>query len=461
MSIKGDILRALHVLANGPPDVNGYAIRTHSILRSQNELDEIDSIALTSPWYPDRISMKDNFELDQIKYLRTKHPIHAESNNFFEKIVKIFTPKRSAKGEKKQKTKTIINPLKKIITLTMKPIKLMFKLYEEKVLIRTFTKKITAVAKEMDAEIIHAHTPYRVGYPAFLTSRKLGIPFVYEVRGLWEDTAVANGRWRENGLVYRRFRRKETFLMSNADAVVCISEALKQDLVERGIKPDKIVVVPNGIEPHLLEHGQEKINHAEVLEFEQKKQDTVTIGYIGSLRKLEGVDYTAEAVSILQKNGYDVRFFVLTGISGQKELLAYCKKLGILDKTLVFGPVPHNEVAGYYDLIDLFVVSRPKFRVTDLVTPLKPYEAMFHGKPIISADLLAFREIIEHGVTGLLYPPDDVNSLAKTLERCINEEGLVEQLSSAGKSWVLNQRSWDKLAIRYSQLYKTIIKSSE
>ena len=140
--------------------------------------------------------------------------MYAEKNNFFEKIVKIFTPKRSDKEETKQKTKTIINPLKKIISLTMKPIKLMFKLYEEKVLIRTFTKKITSVAKEMDAEIIHAHTPYRVGYPAFLASRKLGTPFVYEVRGLWEDTAVANGRWRENGLVYQRFRRKETFLMS-------------------------------------------------------------------------------------------------------------------------------------------------------------------------------------------------------------------------------------------------------
>ena len=70
----------------------------------------------------------------------------------------------------------------------------------------------------------------------------------------------------------------------------------------------------------------------------------------------------------------------------------------------------------YYDLIDLFVVSRPSFRVTDLVTPLKPYEAMFHEKPIIAADLLAFREIIEHGVTGLLYTPDDVNSLAKHLK---------------------------------------------
>ena len=310
----------------------------------------------------------------------------------------------------------------------------------------------------MDAEIIHAHTPYRVGYPAFLASRKLGTPFVYEVRGLWEDTAVANGRWRENGLVYQRFRRKETFLMSNADAVVCISEALKQDLVERGIEPNKIVVVPNGIEPHLLEHGQDKISHAEVLDFEQKRLDTVTIGYIGSLRKLEGVDYTAEAVSILQEKGYNVRFFVLTGLSGQKELLSYCRKLGISDNTLIFGPVPHDEVAGYYDLIDLFVVSRPKFRVTDLVTPLKPYEAMFHEKPIIAADLLAFREIIEHGVTGLLYTPDDVNSLAETLERCINEEGLIQQLSSAGNTWVLGQRSWDKLAIKYSQLYKTIIK---
>ena len=92
---------------------------------------------------------------------------------------------------------------------------------------RYFMQRIIEVAKQEKAELIHAHTPYRVGLPALKAARKLRLPFVYEMRGMWEETAVANGRWRANGPAYRRFQRFENKVLRAADSVVCISETLK------------------------------------------------------------------------------------------------------------------------------------------------------------------------------------------------------------------------------------------
>ena len=138
-------------------------------------------------------------------------------------------------------------------------------------------------------------------------------------------------------------------------------------------------------------------------EMRVKLDGKLVIGYIGSLRELEGVDLTAEAASILKSQGVDVRFFVLSSESGQEDLRNYCMDLGISDRSFIVGPVPHNQVAPFYDLIDVFVVSRPDFRVTKLVTPLKPFEAMRRGCAVLVSDLPALSEIVNDGITGRLF----------------------------------------------------------
>ena len=406
-------MKILHVLANGPPDVNGYAIRTHGLMKAYSELPNIQVVGLTSPWYPDRDSMVEPIEMDGVRYRRCLHPARIN-------LVKGTAMKWSASRGRDRMAGSegfASKPLwRRALSLLFKPLRPGWSWLEERIIFKHFTSRIIEVAEEENAEFIHAHVPYRVGIPALRAARKLGIPFIYEMRGMWEESAVASGRWKSGGLAYRRFRRMETKVLRAADSVICISETLRREAISRGVMEEKISVVPNAVDAEVVRNESDLLH-----EMKNKLDQKLVVGYIGSLRELEGVDLTAEAVSILNKRGVDVNFFVLSSQSGQDELRAYCDNLGIAENTDIVGPVPHDQVAPFYDLIDVFVVSRPDTRVTRLVTPLKPFKAMRSGTAVVMADLPALAEIVEHGKTGLLYSSEDVQDLANTIQELLEK----------------------------------------
>ena len=162
---------------------------------------------------------------------------------------------------------------------------------------------------------------------------------------------------------------------------------------------------------------------------------------------------TVDAVYELVKKGHNVKFFCLTGSNGQNELRDRSNNLGLEDRTLITGPVPHLEVKQYYDLIDRFVVSRPDYPVTRTVTPLKPFEAMAQSLPVIVTNLPALSEIVENSVTGIVTESNELSSLVKAIEELIQNSTLREKLGKHAKIWVEKERSWDNLVQRYASVY--------
>ena len=460
-------MKILHVLANSSPDVNGYAVRTQMLLQYQNQMEEIENLGLTSPWYPDRESMVTEHSMNSVRYLRTLHPSRKKNSKISHKLVQFFTRKPVPK-----KANTTKSVKKKIILLRIfdffyygvfkigRAIRHFFrigwKVIEEKILIKYFMRRIIQVAKEEGIDVIHAHTPYRVGLPAMRAARKLGLPFVYEMRGMWEETAVANGRWMRNGPAYRRFQRYENKVLQQADQVICISKTLKEEAVSRGVDSSKISIVTNAVERGITEVSNDSSLYQTAKEQLEMNEGSCVVGYIGSLREMEGVDLTAKAVAKLRENGHDVCFFVLTGETGQNELRQLCSALGIEKSAVILGPVPHEEVAGFYCLIDIFVVSRPNTRVTQLVTPLKPFEAMAMGRTVVASKLTALEEIIQHEKTGLLYRPDDLEDLTRSIEKCIEHPVLREQLGKDAHDWVMENRTWDIVVKNTIEVYQNL-----
>ena len=250
-------MRILHVLANSSPDTNGYAIRTHMLLKNQSRLDDIEIEAITSPWYPNKESMVDEFEVDGVNYQRVVHPARKSSNSkFSHKLVKRFTKIDERKVSKERIKKSPFRSLFdfiyfgffKIGRLCAKPFQIPWKVIEEKILMKYLEESLVTRYKNSNIDIIHAHTPYRVAMPALRAARKLKLPFVYEMRGMWEETAVANGRGRRNGLAHRRFKKMENRVLRAADSVITICESLKEVAINRGVKSSKIVTVTNGVE---------------------------------------------------------------------------------------------------------------------------------------------------------------------------------------------------------------------
>ena len=458
-------MRVLHVLANSPPDVNGYAIRTQKILSNQsNEL-----VGLTSPWYPNRESMIGDFEIDGVKYYRTIHPQWKKNPKISHKLVKLFTrkPDVSSQNTPVENEATKILPLRifdffyfgifKVGRAARHFFRIAWKVVEEKILMKYFMQRIIEVAKQEKAELIHAHTPYRVGLPALKAARKLRLPFVYEMRGMWEETAVANGRWRANGPAYRRFQRFENKVLRAADSVVCISETLRQAAISRGVDAAKITVVTNAAQIIDDSDLQKHETFDRVVASLGLKPSTRVIGYIGSLREMEGVDLTAEAVAELVKQGFDVRFFVLSGTAGQEELRNLCDRLELGDSAIITGPVPHQFVPQFYELIDIFVVSRPDAAVTRLVTPLKPFEAMAMKRAVVTSNLDALQEIVTDSETGLLFQAGNLSSLVETIKRLVTDEKLISSLGNNAYDWIIRNRTWELVVKNYAVAYQIAV----
>ena len=429
-------------------------------------MDGIEVEAITSPLYPHRDSMVDDFEFDGINYHRVLHPSRVNENSkITHKIIKKFTKLKNS--EKPQNPKVKINkkmPLKvfdfcyygvfKVGRICLKPFRILWKITEEKVLIKHFEESIVVKYRDQNVGIIHAHTPYRVGLPALKAARRLGIPFVYEMRGMWEETAVANRRWRNNGLAHRRFKRMENKVLRAADSVVTISESLKKVAIERGVDPKKIVTVTNGVEESFINHTTKSSSFDQVKQKLLSKRGEIVVGYIGSLREMEGVDLTARAVSDIVKSGTDISFFCLTGAAGQDELKQLCNNQNISDHSLITGPVPHYEVPVFYDLIDIFVVSRPDFEVTRKVTPLKPFEAMGRGLPVIVSDLEALTEIIQDKTTGVVVEPNDVKMLSKSIMELVENPVARDELGKNASAWVRQNRLWRNVVEETRKAYE-------
>jgi len=453
-------IRVLHVLANSHPDTNGYAIRSHMIVKHQNQIADIEVHAITSPFYPNRQLMQENIEHDGINYVRCMHPYFIPgripfSQRFIRRLTKLNSKKQEIEKPQKSTSKKIYDFVYfgffKLGRLMKKPFQIPYRVWEERVLMKHLESHISDYARENNIEIIHAHTPYRVGIPSMNAAKKMGKKFVYEMRGVWEETAVANGRWKRNGPAYSRFRRLENMVLKGADKVVVISMELKKELISRGVSGYKIVVVPNGVET--LESIAESSKFETIENELNQLEGNTTVGYIGSLRKLEGVDMTADAVSELVKQGHDINFFCLTGANGQKELIEHSNRIGLKRRALITGPVPHSEVSQYYDLIDIFVVSRPDYPVTRTVTPLKPFEAMARARPVVVTNLPALNEIISNLETGIITEDNELSSLVESIKILISDKELRTKLGEQAKSWVINERSWSNLVQRYSTIY--------
>jgi len=163
---------------------------------------------------------------------------------------------------------------------------------EERIQFKWFMENIQKAVVEHCPDIVHAHTPYRVGIPAMKVARMNEIPFVYEMRGIWEDTAVANGRWKRWGLAYRRFKRMETKVLRSADKVYCISEQLRNDAINRGVDIKKISVIRNAVNEDLFLDEDSEDNEV-ITEIRKElilEKGTSVIGYIGSIQPLDGLD---------------------------------------------------------------------------------------------------------------------------------------------------------------------------
>ena len=319
---------------------------------------------------------------------------------------------------------------------------------------------LAAAAERHGAQLIHATTPAATGEVARAAANRLGLPWVYEVRGLPEETWVASHATpaeRDAAAAsdhFRQVRARETELALAADAVVTLSETMRAELVSRGVPADRITVIPNAVPAALLDAEHPTTTQARATL--GLPVDCILVGSVSSLIGYEGQDTILRTVATLRERGLDARALIVGDGISRPSLVALAADLGLNlgEHAFLPGRVPATTARTYVAALDVVLIPRRPDRVTRLVTPLKPVEAMAIGRPVVASNLPALAEAC--GEAGILVPPDDVEAWADAVQRLVEDPTSRASRIEAGLR-IAKSRTWDQLTQEYITLYGRIV----
>ncbi len=243
-------------------------------------------------------------------------------------------------------------------------------------------------------------------------------------------------------------RALETYCMLSADLVVTLGEAMRDEIVARGVPEGKVLIVPNGVSAEFLEPLPDAARLRHDLGIRPGEH---VVGLVSSLVAHEGIGTLLDAVKILNDRGIRTRALI---VGDGPERGALERQAASLRLDAIFtGRVPMARVRDYHAVLDVFVVPRTPDRVCQLVTPLKPVEAMASGLAVVVSATAALGEIVHDKATGMQVPPLDAPALADTLQQLLSAPELRRKLGDAAREWVARDRTWEHNAARYRAAY--------
>ena len=324
--------------------------------------------------------------------------------------------------------------------------------------IGALTHAIEQLAKEWRPDVIHAHSPALCGLAGVRAAKKLGIPMVYEIRAFWEDAAVGNGTGSEGSVKYNLTRALENRVVGSADAVFTICDGLREDLISRGFDGGRIGIMRNGVDLSLFGDVPDP---DEALRKELGIGGGPVIGFIGSFYDYEGLDDLIAAMPELIADHPEARLLMVGGGPMADGLRKQAQTSPVADAIKFVGRVPHSEVERYYSLCDVMAYPRKAMRLTELVTPLKPLEAMAQRRLVAASDIGGHRELMRDGETGVLFAPDDPSACAKALSRLITQQDQWDDFRANGIAHIRANHDWAKNARRYQDVYQVLLARSD
>jgi hypothetical protein len=311
--------------------------------------------------------------------------------------------------------------------------------------------RIAEIVRAERPDLIHAHSPVLNALPALWARLSLRLPVVYEVRAAWEDAAVDHGTTREGSPRYRLSRAIETFALKRADHITTICEGLRGDIAARGIEESRITMIPNAVDAADFRLGGVA---DPALRTHLGLDGCTVLGFAGSFYGYEGLNLLVEALARLLPQQPALRLLLVGGGPQDAALRAQVAAAGMADKVIFTGRVPHSEVQRYYELIDVLAYPRLPMRLTELVTPLKPLEAMAQGRVLVASDVGGHRELIRHGETGFLCGAGSAEALAVGILDVLAREAEWPLIRRQARRFVEEERTWSRSVARYAEVYR-------
>jgi glycogen synthase len=407
-------IRVLHVLDHSWPVHTGYSIRSRHLIAAQKQIG-FSPRALTGPLQMVDDPQAVDIVVDGIPYSRTSY-----AGGFSKWAIAGRRP-----------------------------------VLRELEVVRLIRRRVLELVKEDPTDIIHAHSPALCGLGALQAARTAKIAFVYELRAFWEDAAVDQNKTQTHSLRYTLSRKLEDYVVHSADAVVGIAQPILEELQKRNADPARLFHVPNGVDTEKFA----PMGRDARLAFDLGLGKEPVLGFIGSLYRWEGVAWLVRAVAELRRRGTACTLVIVGDGEEMPAVREAVRESKAAEFVQVLGRVSHEEIERYYSVIDVLVYPRHSNRLTELVTPLKPLEAMALGKAILGSDVGGIRELIESEKTGLLYRADNVDDFCVQAKRMLEDIGMQRQLGVRAREVMLLEKDWKILAQRYGAVYDAALRN--
>jgi glycosyltransferase involved in cell wall biosynthesis/Flp pilus assembly protein TadD len=402
------VLLPLHLSL--PYEQTGYAIRSHSILKSLKE-HGIDVLAATRLGYPSSFlsdyqskSVPEEEEVDGIRYLRLN-------------------------SEQKQTD-----------------------IEQDYAYVANYAERLVKVAMSHNASVIHSASNFENGMATVLAARRAGMKSVYELRGFWHLSRVAKMPQFRDSYWFSYCQSMESAVARQVDGVVVLSQVMRDELINWGVDSNRITIIPNAVDVNRFKPRAPDAALKRKLGLDGR----FVVGFIGSLNEYEGVDLLIHAVAGLVEGGANISLLIVGEGSAKEGLENMVESAKMKQHTTFAGRIPFSDVVDYYALSDVCVFPRKGEEVCQYVPPLKLLEPMAMAKPTIVSALPPLLEIVRHEETGLVCGTDDVEGLQRELLKVYNNAGLGDRLGRAARDWVKANRQWSVVCQGYLELYRKL-----
>lgn len=407
--------RVLHVLDHSWPVLDGYSQRSRSIISAQAQIGMKPSV-LTGPLHETDDPASSEVCLDGIHYWRT--------------------------------------PCAKWIAA--RAIRGRWPFLRELAVVHLLRERIGALLQNESFDVIHAHSPALCGLAALYAARARRIPFVYEIRCFWEDSHFDREKSLNSFARYHLGRTLETHVVRRADATVGIARSLLRELEGRRIPPSKLFHVPNGVD-NVRFVPRPRDN---ALASELGVNGLPTLGFLGTLFRWEGVAWLVRAASELHRRDVPFKLLIVGDGAESPDVRRSIRENNAESFVSFVGRVPHDQVERYYSVMDVLVYPRLSIRLTELVTPLKPLEAMALGKPILGSSVGGIRELIEPEVDGVLFEPGDIEQFCLQASRLLQQPELRSTIGEQARQKTATAKDWKFVTRRYEAIYEAAIRNA-
>jgi glycosyltransferase involved in cell wall biosynthesis len=291
-------------------------------------------------------------------------------------------------------------------------------------------------AKQHRVSVIHAASNHVNALPALLAARQLGIPFQYEMRGLWELTRISRMPHYEGCQGFKQGLELEGLVARHADRVFVISEQLGRFAHARwGIDKERMFLLPNCVEPERF------------VSLASREIENDTIGYAGSLMAYEGLDTLIDAVAQLRARGVRISVSLIGDGEARLSLESQVQRLGLSEQIRFLGRMAPQKAQETLSRCALVCIPRKPFKVCEIVPPIKLVEAMAMGKPVIVPDLPVFRDEMGERPAGWFFNAGDATDLARVIGAAMSDRAALAALGERAKEYATTQRSWRDFVI--------------